>query len=456
MLKKKARNGILCKEDKRGRSRKFPNQNTDNIQAFLNQFSEIISTDESSSSSVKRLPLSIQAAYAKYREYCSENGTHLLSYFVFRQTCVEKQGYRFLRQRILKRCTHCNKLNKRIEYECDKKLKADLISQKVLHLRLVENVDRDYKKTVEFSKENPEHTLVLVYKFGQPIDTPKLSKTDISLKTTLQTYYLYIHEVTNNSPFIYFWHEGIASNGPAEIGSCLIHFLRNNLLDECENVIIYSEDSSSDDRSRELRHMLLNFLAKSAHINTITQKFCIYGHLIKKCASKMLLIQRAVAKATNIYIPDEWSKIIEESKPSNPKFDVIKMESENFLSAQKATDFVDCPANDNQGESILWATIQSITMRKQSGFCIEYEYFKDLEMKFDEHRENKTQSPRTMNVQSEIGNYREFKKLDLDLLYPNGRTISGSKRTNLIELLKDIPEKYHSFYNELTDVANLK
>lgn len=452
LLSRKARNGILCNEDKRGKksNRKIPKQNTDNILTFLNTFSGCISTDESSSSSVKRLPLTLQAAYAKYQDYCSENSIQSLSYFMFRQTCVEKQGYKFLRQKEPNQCcTHCNDLNKRIESENDEKLKANLISEKDLHLRLVENLDRDYKETVEFSTENPEHTLVLVYKFGSPIDTPKLSKSDISFKKTLRSYYLYIHEITNNTPFIYFWHEGIASNGPAEIGSCLIHFLKNNLLDECENVIIYSEDSRSDDRSQEIRNMLLNFLAKSVHINTITQKFCICGHLIKKCAPKMQLIQRAVAKATDVYIPDEWSKIIKESKPSNPKFDIIKMESENFLSAQRTIDFIDCPASDNKKEFILCDAIHSITMRNLSEFNIEYEYFKDLETKFDEDADNKIQSPRTMNVASKNSNYREFRKLELDLLYPNGRTISSSKRADLIGLLKDIPEKYHAFYNEL-------
>ena len=79
--------------------------------------------------------------------------------------------------------------------------------------------------------------------------------------------------------------------------------------------------------------MLSHYLAKSSNLQTITQHhFFRSGHSYNVCDRKFGIIERNRKKAENIFVPNEWKNLIENSKTSHPKFIVTELTANDFFS----------------------------------------------------------------------------------------------------------------------------
>lgn len=401
ILKKKSHNGILFQEDKRGKNenrKKTAIETVNKVVEFLNSLARYKSINyQSISPKDKRYltsALNMETAYSEYNSFCSSNDITAVSSYMFRDIFYRKTNLKLKQKNTGASCNFCLNSKKQMNsLITTASAKLDLIQERASHLQLVEYVSRDYRESVEISKNTTDDTIVIALSYGKPIETPKISNSVIFYKQRLHTYYLCVHDIPNNRPLVYLWHEGIASNGSAEAGSCLIHFLKHKLSQSCKHIIVHYEG-----RHFEIKTMLLSFLSKSEQLCTITQVFHVPGHSLNLCTSKLKLIQKEIKKTDSIYVPEQWTEIITKSKVTKPSFEVIPLSTNHFLNPQEVINLVSNRNKDTEGDIVNWSEVHKVIMKKDNKFHIEVSFFNDLHSKYDESIENQTLSTKTISV----------------------------------------------------------
>ena len=74
------------------------------------------------------------------------------------------------------------------------------------------------------------------------------------------------------------WIEGEAGHGPQEFGSCLRKYIENNITNEVENIILWSDSCGGQNRNTKITLLLNSILDESPHLKTIRLRFLVPGH----------------------------------------------------------------------------------------------------------------------------------------------------------------------------------
>lgn len=295
--------------------------------------------------------------------------------------------------------------------------------------------------------EGVAENIVLVFDLEKVFETPKLSTNSAYYKRYLSTYNLCIHDETHNRSYMYIWHEGIASRGPGEISSCLLYHFTHFLPKECHHLILYSDSCGGQNRNIKMSVILSHFLENSQHLQSITQHFFRSGHSYNVCDRKFGLIEKKRKQVTNIYVPSQWKDLIASAKITLPKFQVIEMSRNDFYSCDELLlSFCTNRKKTTEKDSLSWFKIRKISYEKGQPLILYFETYEDVKVKYDESIEFKPNLKKVLNTTKKGFNKLDFGNFKTPLLYPNGRPIATTKRTDLIELLNFIPQKYHAFY----------
>ncbi|KAL4126457.1 hypothetical protein QTP88_010679 [Uroleucon formosanum] len=121
--------------------------------------------------------------------------------------------------------------------------KVKLNEEHELHLRKAEAARNGMDSNVQAAKIDNQ-TTVIAFDLMKTLATPSLSVDIAYYKRQLWTYNLGIHNLSTNDAYMYVWDESIASRGPQEIGSCILHFVKNH-----ENTEKETENYDDDDLS---------------------------------------------------------------------------------------------------------------------------------------------------------------------------------------------------------------
>lgn len=186
----------------------------------------------------------------------------------------------------------------------------------------METIKSEFKKDVENAAEN--RSCVLTFDLQKTLETPSLTTSVAYYKRQLWTYNLCIYDEIKKIGYMYVWNESVASRGGQEIGSCLIDHLKNHLDESVENLILYSDSCGGQNRNIKVTLLLKHFLA-SSHLSSITQKFFVSGHSYNSCDRCFSIIEKAKKLIDVVATPDDWLKIIKDSKQKQPVFVVKKM-----------------------------------------------------------------------------------------------------------------------------------
>lgn len=132
---------------------------------------------------------------------------------------------------------------------------------------------------------------------------------------------------------MYVWSENVASRGGQEVASCLLKHFQNNLPETVKHVILYSDSCGGQNRNIKVALILKHFLA-SSNLDLIEQKFFLSGHSFNSCDQNFGYIEKEQRKYETIYDPDHWVDIIKNTRKTEPKFNVTKMEAKDFFTSQ--------------------------------------------------------------------------------------------------------------------------
>jgi len=93
--------------------------------------------------------------------------------------------------------------------------------QREIHLRKAEKI----RAKLNSSKETTSSSdLCFTFDLQKTLITPSISTGVAYYKRQLATYNLGNHNLANNDATMFMWHEGLASRGASEIGSCIWKF----------------------------------------------------------------------------------------------------------------------------------------------------------------------------------------------------------------------------------------
>lgn len=84
----------------------------------------------------------------------------------------------------------------------------------------------------------------------------------------------------------------MASRGAQEIASCLKFHIENNIPGETENIILYSDGCSVQNRNIKMVMMLKKLLLTNHNLKGITQTFFVSGHSYNSCDRSFGLIEK--------------------------------------------------------------------------------------------------------------------------------------------------------------------
>ena len=235
---------------------------------------------------------------------------------------------------------------------------------------------------------------------------------------------------------MYVWNETVASRGSQEIGSCLIYFITEVLPDNITKIIAYSDSCGGQNKNKNIAKLFM-FLVKSTKIQEIHHKFLEPRHTFMECYQDFGIIEKVKRKIPQIFIPEHWKTVIQES---SKKFTVHEMKKENFYSFAQLNQIICDPKKNTDNQVIKWREIQYFFYSKAAQtFSFQHKPTLDIVMPF-----NTCLCPSKTTGRPNLSFQSAFSILNESVL-----KIKEAKWKNLQSLLDFIPPIYHEFYNSI-------
>ncbi|KAL4104820.1 hypothetical protein QTP88_020096 [Uroleucon formosanum] len=181
-----------------------------------------------------------------------------------------------------------------------------------LHLYLTNN-----KEKIEIENEKEVHQ--------RKADSARAGMTFDGNKAKDNNNFICIHNLGNNKVVMYVWDESVASRGPLEIGSCIIHYVKTYI--SSNKLIMYSDQSG------------------------------VSGHSFLPCDQYFGLVEKQKKFHPDIHLPDDWKTVIASTRKTNP-FKVVNMTKDDFFSTKSLEKQITNRKIDVTNDKIQWMKIQ--------------------------------------------------------------------------------------------------
>nr|CAI5848482.1 unnamed protein product [Callosobruchus analis] len=367
-----------------------------------------------------------------YKLYRTEYGSEAVSQFVFQKIFKTKFNLSF-HPPVTDSCKLCDSLEQKIKFVQNETTLKELKASKELHLRKAEAARAGMKKDAENGKSTVNDVTVISFDLMSTLPTPHLSTGVCYYKRQLWTYCLGIHNLSTKVAHMYVWNESQGSRGPQEIGTCLLHYTKHFVT--TSKLIMYSDQCGGQNRNIKIA-LLCKYILETGQttLHQIDHKFLVSGHSYMPCDQDFGVIEKNKRHYDNIYIPDDWTRVIKTARKKNP-FKVIQLTEKDFISTDALEKTVTNRKKSNEDGSINWLKIQWLKYKKEDMYEIFYKESNNEEALF-----------RKINIKKRNATHYTGK---LQLLYPTGRKIDHLKYSNLKDLLPYIPPIHHAFYLSL-------
>ncbi|KAL4153089.1 hypothetical protein QTP88_000922 [Uroleucon formosanum] len=381
--------------------------------------------------SINRKYMSPDLNIIKLYSLYTEQATNPVSNFVFRKIFNEEFNLSF-HPPVSDSCRKCDAYAIKIKAAESEAHTNNLKQELELHQRKAMSARTGLQNDTELAKNNPEDVTVITFDLMKTLPTPLLSTGICYYKRQLWTYCFGIHNMGNNDVYMFLWNESVASRGPQEIGSCILHFLKKIVT--TQHLIMYSDQCGGQNRNIKLS-LLCQYIVSSPEytVKKIDHKFLVSGHSYLPCDQDFGLVEKQKKLFPNIFIPEHWNNVILTARKRNP-FKIICMEKSDFFSTKKLECNITHRKVDVDKSKVEWLKIQWLKFSFKMPFKIFFKYSNNEITPFSELNLEKRNT-------TLIGN--------LDLLYPNGNCINPLKKKDLLCLLDFVPPIHHEFYNSL-------
>jgi len=262
--------------------------------------------------------------------------------------------------------------------------------------------------------------------------SPKSNTSALYFKMKLMVHNFTIFDMQRNRGYCFIWHEAAGGVSADNYASIICDFLSEHAISDLEdnqNIIIYSDGCTSQNRNCTLSNALLNL----AHVHEITieQKFLEKGHSQMEADHMHSLIERKLRNAV-INTPADYVRICQEAR-KNPSPFIVKYLSFDFFKNFTPLKTI---STIRPGRKVGEPTVTDLRAIKYSPN--ENVYYKTCHSQdyvlFNNRRINRDDT---------------FTFNNLPKLYSKPLPIKKDKWDHLQKLKDSIPCDFHSFYDNL-------
>lgn len=184
--------------------------------------------------------------------------------------------------------------------------------------------------------------------------------------------------------------------------------------------------------------MLIHVLQHHTTLETISMRFLESGHTFLPNDSEFGDFECALKRHERVYTDRVYIEIMEECRTEN-KFEVKQMSSQDFFSIKKMEEVVTNRKVDVNKQKINWLQTHEILFDKFNSNIIK------LKRKIDDDFQS-------VSIEKAIRQV-DFKSVELEQLWPDGRALSEAKLEDLKSMMDLIPNEDKQFYLFLGVVA---
>lgn len=430
VLKQKG-NESVAPTDRRGSApsvNKTPTETVNDVKLFIERFPAYESHYALHKSSRKYLAPDLNLNIM-YQLYC-EDKQNPVSKHMFRKIFNEQFNLSF-HAPLSDTCRKCDNFDVKIRATEVEDEKKTLLTEKELHLRKAEAA-RSGRQTDATNGKSDNDLTVIAFDLMKTLPTPRLTTGVAYYKRQLWTYLLGIHNLATDDVVMFLWDESTASRGSQEVGSCILYYVKHFV--NTTKLIMYSDQCGGQNRNIKMSVLCQYIVSHPDYtVTEIDHKFMVSGHSYLQCDQDFGLVEKQKKFFKDIYIPDHWSDVVKAARKKNP-FTVVKMKSENFFSTKTLETNIVNRKVSNDTTPVQWLKIQWLRFVQSDPFTIRYKYSNNPDVHFSK-----------VNLQKRTSVITPI----LNLLYPNGRSITKQKKQDLLHLLDYVPPLYHNFFKNL-------
>ena len=154
-------------------------------------------------------------------------------------------------------------------------------------------------------------------------------------KRKFTAYNFTIFDLTASQGHCYGWDESIGNKGCNEMSSYVLMYLRQAAAEGKKTVIFWSDNCGSQNKNRFLFAM---YLVASAQLGiTILHRHLVKGHTQNEADSMHARIESA-CKNENLFVPEDWYKVIETAKLTGNPYIVNRISRAEILNFRPLTE----------------------------------------------------------------------------------------------------------------------
>lgn len=410
---------------------------------FIKKFPSYSSHYGASSSKRKYLNpnLNIMKLYREYVMCCEfKKRKNTLLEWKFREVFNTKFNLAF-KPKKSDTCSTCDQLDaEKLAVKNDFEATQRVINKKQNHLDLWHKIKKEFNDCVDEAKKPMSKTEVVTFDLQRALEVPSITTSQAFYSRQLWVYNLCVFDEVRKKGHMYIWNESIASRGAEEIFSCIRKHFINFIPRDTENIIAYSDSCPGQNKNRKMTLMLKKLLDSWPYkqLQKIEQRYFVPGHSYNSCDQCFGVIERQKKFSELAYVPKHWVNIISQAKKEEPKYTVVEMNREDFLSCAQLEKIITNRKKSIDGSKINWLKFQKITNMRSNPFDLMVENY------------SLQSQPQTHISLKKRGESNTFSKAKFTSLYPGPRPIKKEKFDDLQNLLKYIDSQYHEFYNSLT------
>lgn len=353
--------------------------------------------------------------YREYKEYCQQKEEKALEFTVFCDVFSELKISIFSPRK--DQCDVCvGHANESID-----------ISEEdyQLHRQKKDEAQKEKKADIE----NPEKKFVFSMDVQATMVCPLMKASAVYFKTKLTVHNFTIYNPKTQDGLCNLWDESEADLQSSVFTTMIVAYLEDLPLQEGDEIILWSDGCTYQNRNSVLSNALLNFAMK--RYVTVIQKFLEKGHTEMECDAMHACIQRKFAKK-NIYLPSTYQMYCEIARQKPRPYITKYWHFEDFLDFTKLSWYPSIRPGKKTGDPCV-TDIRALRHGPDGVLSYKLQHSSETW----EILPSRKKSPKKAVVHS------------LPKLFSTRRKIKETKFRDLQSLKSVIPRDTHTFYDNL-------
>ena len=266
----------------------------------------------------------------------------------------------------------CDEMKVKVDAETNPVMKQQLSGEWELHKLKAERAYQQLKEDGALAKSTSDVDTI-TFDLEQSLPTPVLTTNVVFYKRQLWTYNLGVHDCGTSKAYMHMWHEGIASRGSQEVGSCICRHLKMNG-STAKHLVAFSDACGGQNRNINMVCIWLHIVACDDYPYTmVDHKLMVSGHSYLPNDRDFGGVESARRRQPQVFIPEDWYQLVEKARRANP-FTVVRMSGSDFVSVNRLTENITNRKTDDDGNKVEWLKMRWIRVEKDKPYQFSYRY----------------------------------------------------------------------------------